>query len=131
MSKNLYLDVNTKDLTIGDNDNLRFTENNVEFVAQKIENRLLFFLGEWYLNPDLGIPYLDNVDRRDKSKNIFVKNPDLNMVNSIFINEVFDIDEIEEIEKFETEFDTSLRKYTITWSVKITTGETVSGITEV
>lgn len=123
--KNLYLDENSKDLEIGTNDNLRFTQTNGEFVSQKIENKLLFFAGEWFLNYELGIPYLDLTDRRNKSKNFFVKNPDLNTINSILLNEISIVEGKDEILNFETSFNTTLRQYSVSFEVRVITGEII------
>jgi hypothetical protein len=111
--KNLYLDLTNKDLTLDTNKNLKFTSTLTEFVSQKIENILLFFKGEWFLNYTLGISYFEK---------IFTKNPDINLINTIFIREVRTITEIIEIIKFETEYDSSLRTFSITFEVKASDG---------
>ena len=54
--KNLYLDAVEKDLTLTTGKNLRLTVDASEFISQKIENVLLFFQGEWFLDVDQGIP---------------------------------------------------------------------------
>lgn len=46
-----------------------------EAVLQKIRARLRFFLGEWFLDRRLGVPYYTK---------ILVKNPNLALVSSIF-----------------------------------------------
>jgi len=126
--KNLYLDEITKDLSLTEDKNLRFTVNNSEFVSQKIENKLLFFKGEWFLDYQAGIPYLakNNEDRDNPEKNIFVKNPDFELVNTIFREAIANIEEIEEIVKFETEYNNALRKYNVNFTVKIK-DETING----
>ena len=111
MRKNLYQDITNKDLTLTDDKNLRFTTTLTEFVSQKIENKLLFFKEEWFLDYTLGVPYFEK---------IFTKNPDINLINTIFIREIRSIDEIEEVIKFETEYDSSLRTFTINFEVKAT-----------
>ena len=117
MTRSIYLDPVTKDLALTDAKNLRMTTTNGEYVAQKIETTLSFFYGEWFLNYVLGIPYFQD---------IFVKNPDINLVNTIFRNAIINIEEVEEIIKFETEFDTSLRQYSLDLEVRIITGDTVT-----
>jgi hypothetical protein len=55
-----------KDFAIDPNSNrfltdargLRFTENRLEYLAQKIRCCLSLFLGEWYLDKTIGIPYI-------------------------------------------------------------------------
>jgi uncharacterized protein (DUF2164 family) len=116
MKKNIYLDEINKDLTLTSEKNLRVTSTLSEFVSQKIENKLMFFKAEWFLNFELGIPYFDN---------IFVKNPDINLINTIFIREIRSIEEIIEIIKFETEYNPQLRTYAIDYEIKISDGTIV------
>lgn len=133
--KNLYLDQVAKDLTLTTNKNLKLTENNTEFISQKIENRFLTIQEEWFLDYTLGLPYLalDNIDRDDSSKNIFVKNPDLNFVNGVFLSELIDIKNetnlIEKIVNFETEFDTAARTYSLDFEIQISGEETSTTLT--
>lgn len=44
-------------------------------VIQRVRQRFMFHLGEWFLDQRLGVPYRDE---------IFVKNPDVGLVTSIF-----------------------------------------------
>lgn len=108
MSKNIYLDTITKDFTLTTGKNLRLTDTLTEFVSQKIENILLFFKGEWFLDYEKGIPYFEK---------IFTKNPDINLINTIFIREIRAIDEIVEIVKFETVYTASTRTFEIDFEV--------------
>lgn len=43
--------------------------------AQKLSNKFRFFLGEWFLDQRLGVPYYQVV---------FVKNPDLGAIKQLF-----------------------------------------------
>jgi hypothetical protein len=110
MKKNLYQDEITKDLILDSNKNLKLTSTLQEYVSQKIENKLRFLKGEWFLNVDLGVPYFET---------IFKKNPDINLINTIFIREIRSIEEVIEIIKFETDYDSSLRSFSIDLEVKI------------
>lgn len=133
MSRNLYLDQTTKDLSLTESKNLRLTIDNSEFISQKIENKFSFYLGEWFLNQESGIPFLarENRNRDDSTQNIFVKNPDLNFVNSLFLDQLKQLQnsgEIEDIIKYEAVFDSSERTYTVEFEVKIIgEEETVTG----
>jgi hypothetical protein len=122
MSKNLYLNPNSYDLEI-QNFNLRMTLNIVEYVAQKIENTLKTFKDEWFLNPDIGIPFYDR---------ILIKQADLNDVNSIFQKAVLDIPEVSELLKFSVETDGEERTYTAELEAQIgeefVTEETTTGL---
>lgn len=48
-------------------------------IEEHIEQRLRTFFGEYFLNTTIGVPYLEE---------IFKKNPNFNVVESIFINEI-------------------------------------------
>jgi hypothetical protein len=47
---------------------LRFTQSNLEYMAQKVRCAISLFLGEWYLNKNIGIPYIpttmEKIDHR-------------------------------------------------------------------
>ena len=115
---NLYLDPTTKDLAVDSNFNLRLTDNIGEELSQKIENVLKTFRGEWYLDPDLGIPYFDRV---------FIKQADLGDVNSIFFIAVSNIDEVDEVLDFTTSLDGATRIYTVNFKVRSIDSEIISG----
>jgi hypothetical protein len=122
MNKNLYLNPNTNDIEIKDF-NLRMTINIVEYVSQKIENTLKTFKDEWFLNPDIGIPFYDR---------ILIKQADLNDVNSIFQKAVLDITEVSELLSFTTEFEGASRGYKAELEAQIdeefVTEETTTGL---
>ena len=46
-----------------------------ELVRQKLAQRLKFFLGEWFLDRRLGVPYF---------KHVFIRNPDLDVIRAMF-----------------------------------------------
>lgn len=45
------------------------------YIRQRISARLKFFLGEWFLDRRLGVPYF---------KHVFVKNPNMDTVRQVF-----------------------------------------------
>lgn len=51
------------------------TPRSDEAIAQKLRNRLRFFLGEWFLDERQGLPFF---------KSVLVKNPDRRVIKSIF-----------------------------------------------
>lgn len=75
----LALDPITGDILLTGTNQVRLTESFEEEAAQRLRMRLRRFLGEWVLDANLGIPY-----RRD----VFVKNPDLQVIKSVFITEL-------------------------------------------
>ncbi len=68
------LDVSTGDIAIDANGNLALA-NSIEGLRQKVIQKLLFFQGEWFLDVQDGIPYLQD---------ILTRPVDAGMVASIF-----------------------------------------------
>lgn len=124
--RSLYIDPITKDLSVNSSYNLRFTSNVVEYVAQKIEAKLLFFKNEWYLNRSLGIPYIDETDRRDPTKNIFIKNPDIDFITNLFLIEINSITEVDQILKLDVDINTTTRTLIIDFEV-VALEQTIQG----
>jgi hypothetical protein len=52
-----------------------FLQPGPEYTRQKLAARLKFFLGEWFLDRRLGVPYF---------KHVFVRNPDLDVIRQMF-----------------------------------------------
>lgn len=71
-------DPNFGDLSIVGGD-LQGTPNQETAIQQHILQRLRTFLGEWFLDNTIGIPFYQS---------IFVKNPSIGTVNGLFISEI-------------------------------------------
>lgn len=112
------MDPATYDIVKDDNFQLRFTATLTEYVAQKIENLLSTFQNEWFLDRSLGLPYYDR---------ILIKNADLDDVDNLFQSTITGVTEVEELLEYESDFDTSQRKYTVTFKALLTNGETAEG----
>jgi hypothetical protein len=104
------------DLEVTDEFNLRLTQNDGEYVSQKIENNLKTFAEEWFLDFELGIPYYTR---------ILIKQADINDANNIFLTAITDIPEIEEVLQFDVEYDRTERTYSIEFKVKINSQEEI------
>lgn len=104
MKNNLYLDPTTYDLILDSNFNLRVTNTYSQWLSQKIENTLKTLYGEWFANQTLGIPYFQT---------ILKKQTNIDQVNIIFKNAIKNIEGVRNIIKFEPEYNTSTRTYTI------------------
>ena len=118
MRRNLYIDNTTQDLVINQAYNLKFTSTYGEWLSQKLEARLKTFLGEWFINQEIGIPYFQR---------ILKKQVDLNDVNTLLQNYIKDTTGVEEILKFETDYAGTDRTYIIEFEVRATSGEIVEG----
>jgi hypothetical protein len=67
----------------------------IEYVAQCLKIRLQFFLGEWFLNTTLGVPYFQE---------ILVKNPNRIAVNNYIKMTILKSPNIKEITQYNADF---------------------------
>lgn len=73
-------------------------------VRQRIETRLRFFLGEWFLDTTKGTPYFQQ---------IFGKGRNVGQVAAIFRRRILETEGVLEITEFSVEFDTARRKFSV------------------
>lgn len=89
----LALDAKKHDLIIADGDFIVI--DNAERVAQQIKIQLLTWLGEWFLDTTHGVPYLDY---------ILVKNPNLELIASIFREQIMKVDDVDFVNSLEIDY---------------------------
>jgi hypothetical protein len=70
-------------------------------IAQHLAQRLKTFMGEWFLDLRVGVPYLQQV---------LVKNPDPIVLDSVFKSEVINTPGIVELRKFDLQIDAGTRQ---------------------
>ena len=114
MAKNLYLDAGTNDLVVYEGQ-LVMTANKEEELSQKIQNRLLWYRGEWYLNIDGGFPWFENVS---------VKNPDIRNIRALLAKFILSVAGVEKIISLDLDYQSSARELKVDFVV-------LSGDTEV
>ena len=85
--------------------------------AQRLKIRLLTFKGEWFLNTDFGVPYYQTVFKKITTKG---------QVDSVFRTQILDTPDVETITAFESIFDVASREYTVTFSCRVTSGESLT-----
>lgn len=71
-----------------------------EAIAQELRQRLLFFLGEWFLDVRLGVDYFGT---------ILVKNPNMSRVNQLYRAVIIGTDGIKSIRSLDFDFDSATR----------------------
>lgn len=76
----------------------------VEAIRLRLLSRLRFFKREWFLDLRQGVPYFEAV---------FVRNPDVSLVQSIFRRAILMTPGVQSIARMVTSFDTSTRTFTI------------------
>ncbi len=117
MRTQLYVDPATRDLAIDERYNLRLTADTGEYLSQKIEARLRWYRGEWFLARSGGVPYFQSI----------LGKADLNEVNALLLSAVSGIEGVAEVVTFRTTYDGALREYTVTFTVRAEGGEIVEG----
>ena len=88
------------------------TQSRVDVVAQRLRIRLLTFREEWFLDTSYGVPYFQSILGRKIKKSA---------VDLIFQREILAENGVKELTFFESTFEN--RKYSLSFRVKVTTGE--------
>lgn len=89
---------------------------------QRIACRLKTFQGEYWIDTTLGIPYFTEVLK---------KNPDINVIRSLFAAEILKVAGVKTLESCTATFDRADRRLTVTFSVTGTDDLTYYSTTEV
>lgn len=110
--KDLKLNTSTHDIAIEDSD-LQLVDL-LDFYAQKVKIVLWFFLAEWFLDTTQGINYFGQV---------FKKNPNLTLIDSLFKIAILEIDGFIELLEYDSDFDIPLRKLEVNFRADTDAGE--------
>jgi len=87
--------------------------------VQHLRTRLRFFLGEWFLDLTVGVPYLQQI----------LKKPfDMAKVEALIKSEILNTPDIEKLTRFESSFNGETRKLTINVDAETSYG-LVEGVT--
>jgi len=79
-------------------------------IAQHLRIRLRFFLGEWFLDQRIGIPYFEK---------ILIKNPNEAVIRSIYRDVILTTPGVEALRSLELSYDEILRKLTVEFDAQI------------
>jgi len=110
----LKLDVATNDVEVLNGDLVLLADDGA--VRQRLKQRLLLFLGEWFLDASKGVPYYQY---------ILVKNPNMDLVNSSLKAVVLQTPGILELTSFDYDYDSGGRGLTVTCQCKGANGDFV------
>ena len=105
------------------NNQWRFTNSRSEFIAQKIRHTVSIFKGEWFLDREIGIPYIPE-DGWEASMH-------RRMIETALQVRIGDIDGVERFVRFETSMDKAKRELTVNFTVQLDTGDTYSDSVEI
>ena len=109
------------DLKLDTTGDLDVTEGDVTLLegedatAQYIRTRLRTFLGEWFLDQRIGVPYFES---------ILVKNADVRVIESILRRTINTTDGVDTVENLTFDFDGVTRKLDITAEIRLLEGGT-------
>jgi hypothetical protein len=101
----LMLDESTWDLATGDTDLLLVDGRDA--IGQHLAQRLKTFLGEWFLDLRIGVPYFQQV---------MVKNPDPLVLDSVFKSEIINTPGVTELLSFDLKIDAGSRLLQLSFS---------------
>ena len=81
----------------------------IESIRQHLQVRLRFFLGEWFLDQTVGVPYFQNV---------FVDRPRANVLTTVFKREILATPGVIELEDFALSIDRATRTLSVSFKAK-------------
>ena len=105
------LDTVTDDVKI-ENNQIVLTDGK-DSIRQHLDIRLKLFSKEWFLDQRLGVPYFED---------ILKKNPSFVVVDAIFKNTILNTRGVTELLSFSLDFDAATRKLIIAFEVDTTDG---------
>lgn len=108
------MDLVTNDLLIADGD-LSIVDGS-DAIAQDLQQTLQVWLGEWFLNNTVGIPF---------KQQILVKNPNIDLVQADILNAASAVPGVATINNLALDYDVSNRSLTISMNGTDTNGQTL------
>ena len=88
-------------------------------VCQQVRTRLLFYLGEWFLDTSVGIPYFQEV---------FTKPAIISLVESRLKDEIISTPGVLSLDSFATNFNSTTRALTVSFSATTIYGSVSSSL---
>lgn len=107
----LRLDTVNTDIVL-ENGDLALIEDS-DAVAQHIRQRLKTFYGEWFLDTSVGVPYYQDILR---------KNPNPDVVEQLLRNEILGTPGVIELMKFEMDFQNGARTLDVSFEARTVDG---------
>jgi CRISPR/Cas system CSM-associated protein Csm3 (group 7 of RAMP superfamily) len=85
---------------VRENGRLRYTKTELEFTAQKVRHELSLFLGEWFIDPEMGLPYLPGSIKKSEHRTV---------LESAIRAKLISIEDVNSIIEFNPRYDKSER----------------------
>lgn len=115
----LLLDPNSHDIVFV-NGFPSVTQSQGEIVAQRLKIALYTFLGEWFLDETIGVPYFQQIFGKVRSKSA---------IDVIFQNIISNDEGVVEIREFTSSMSSGDRGYTMTFKVRVADDTVTDDIT--
>jgi hypothetical protein len=119
--KDILLEQNSNKFAVEDH-RWRFTETRLEYISQKIRHTISVFLGEWFMDRTIGIPYIPGEDVE--------KNMHRRMIETALQIRIGEVEGVEKFLSFSSSLNKAARVLTVEFTVQIDTGETYSDSVE-
>jgi Tol biopolymer transport system component len=113
--KSIAIDPQTGDF-IRENGRMRYTDSDLEFMAQVVKHELSLFLGEWFMDTSKGIPYIPKENRKSQHRAV---------LESALRSKLTKIKGIKKVISFIPEYDKSQRLYTVRFVVQTDQGQNI------
>lgn len=101
------------EIDISDSNDFQVVEG-IDRVYQQIKVRLLTFLGEWFLDDRVGIPWIED---------ILIKNPNSSHIKAMIYDQIVEVEGVKEVISIDIYFETKEREMNIQFKVSTTYGE--------
>lgn len=111
-------DSTTDDLALDGSYQIAVTHSLADIVADRIRTRLRTFRGEHFLDRDLGVPYFEEVLK---------KNPDVERVRNLLLLATSEVEGVLKVLSFDTTFDQESRTFLVRFKVLVDGGIAVEG----
>jgi hypothetical protein len=96
----------------------RFTATRLEYTAQKVRHTISVFLGEWFMDRTIGIPYIPGEDVE--------KDMHRRMIETALQVRIGEVPGVDKFLSFTSSLDRAARILTVEFTVQLDTGETLS-----
>lgn len=87
--------------------------------AQKLRNQFQIFLGEWFLDSRIGMPYYQEV---------FVKDPNLGVLGQLFRGVILKTPGVKSVENLKVSFDNATRNANVTFAATWDDGSVITAV---
>jgi hypothetical protein len=120
--KDLLLKQNSNKFVVEDH-RWRFSEMRIEYLSQKIRHTISVFLGEWFMDGTIGIPYIPGEDVE--------KNMHRRMIETALQVRIGEVEGVEKFLSFSTSLNKASRTLTVDFTVQIDSGDTYHDLVEI